>query len=71
MTTPPEQETKMAETTTMTPAPIAPAPIAPAPVTEEAFLADRQKFFSEFTGFTFFAAVSIAVLLILLAIFLV
>ena len=60
MTTPPEQETKMAETTTMT----------PAPVTEEAFLADRQKFFSEFTGFTFFAAVSIAVLLILLAIFL-
>ena len=60
MTLPPADETKMAETTTMT----------PAPVTEEAFLADRQKFFSEFTGLTFWAASAIVVLLILMAIFL-
>ncbi|HEX3347454.1 MAG TPA: hypothetical protein VHS58_05060 [Acetobacteraceae bacterium] len=44
--------------------------MGPAPVTEEAFLADRQKFLSEFTGFTFWAATAIVVLLILLAIFL-
>jgi hypothetical protein len=46
-------------------------PPAAAPVTEEAFLADRQKFFSEFTGATTYAATGVAVLLILLAIFLV
>ena len=60
MTLPPEQETRMADTQT----------IGLAPVTEEAFVADRQKFFSEFTGYIFWAATGVTVLLILLAIFL-
>jgi hypothetical protein len=47
-----------------------PPPVT-APVTEEAFLADRQKFFTEFTGATTYAAGAIVVLLILMAIFLV
>jgi hypothetical protein len=41
-----------------------------APLTEDAFLADRQKFWSAFTGATMGAAIFVAVLLILLAIFL-
>ncbi len=42
-----------------------------APLTEEAFYADRVAFWSFFTGLTFKVATGIAVLLILLAIFLV
>ena len=41
-----------------------------APVTEDAFLADRQKFWSACTGFTMGGVIFIAVLLILMAIFL-
>ena len=44
---------------------------ATGPETEEAFLADRQRFWLGFTSFTFWAAVCIAILLILMAIFLV
>jgi hypothetical protein len=44
---------------------------ATGPETEEAFLADRQRFWLGFTSFTFWAAVFIAILLILMAIFLV
>jgi hypothetical protein len=47
-----------------------PPPTSP-PVTEDAFLADRQAFFSWFTGATTYAATGVAVILILLAIFLV
>jgi hypothetical protein len=43
----------------------------PAPVTEDAFLADRMRFWSGFTGATTWACVAIAVLLGLLAYFLV
>jgi hypothetical protein len=42
-----------------------------APVTEEAFVADRQKFWRLFTGFVAGNAAAIALLLILMAIFLV
>ncbi len=49
----------------------APPPTAQAPLTEDAFLADRQKFWSFFTGLVFWAAALIVVLLILMAIFLV
>jgi hypothetical protein len=44
--------------------------LSPAPVTEDALLADRQKFWAFFTGATTGAVVFIAVLLILMAIFL-
>ena len=37
---------------------------------DEAFVADRQKFWSSFTSFTTFAVVAVIVLLILMAIFL-
>ena len=41
------------------------------PVTEQAFLADRVKFWDEFTGFTFWAVVAIVILLVVMAVFLV
>jgi hypothetical protein len=41
-----------------------------APLTEDAFIADRQKFLSSFIGFTTGSVIFVAVLLILLAIFL-
>ena len=44
---------------------------ATGPQTEEAFLADRQRFWLGFTSFTFWAATCIVILLILMAIFLV
>jgi hypothetical protein len=44
---------------------------ATGPETEEAFLADRQRFWLSFTSFTFWAATFIVILLILMAIFLV
>jgi hypothetical protein len=44
---------------------------ATGPETEEAFLADRQRFWLSFTSFTFWAATCIVILLILMAIFLV
>lgn len=44
---------------------------ATGPATEEAFLADRQRFWLGFTSFTFWAAVFIVILLILMVIFLV
>jgi hypothetical protein len=44
---------------------------ATGPEMEEAFLADRQRFWLGFTGFTFWIAMFIAILLILMAIFLV
>lgn len=42
-----------------------------APLTEEAFLADRQKFWGDFTGFTTGSVIAVVVLLIAMAIFLV
>ncbi len=48
-----------------------PAPSSAAPVTEEAFLADRQKFWSAFCGFTTWSTGLMIVLLALMAIFLV
>jgi hypothetical protein len=45
-------------------------PSAP-PVTEEAFLADRQHFWNGFTSFTFGSVITIAVILVLMALFLV
>ena len=41
-----------------------------APVTNEAFLADRQKFWASFTGFTTGSVVALVALLVLMAIFL-
>lgn len=41
------------------------------PVTEEAFLADRQKFLASFTSFTTGSVIALVVLLVLMAIFLV
>ncbi len=50
----------------------APAPVADLPpVSEEAFLADRMQFWSGFTSATTISTVGVAVLLILMAIFLV
>ncbi len=40
------------------------------PVTEEAFLADRQKFFSAFGSFTTATTAFLAIVVILMAIFL-
>lgn len=42
-----------------------------APVTEEAFLADRQKFLASFASFTTGAVIFLVVLLVLMAVFLV
>jgi hypothetical protein len=47
-----------------------PAPVD-APLTEEAFYADRRKFWGSFTGATRNAVIGVVVLLILLTIFLV
>ncbi len=41
------------------------------PETEEAFLADRQRFWLGFTSFTFWFAVHIVILLVLMTVFLV
>jgi len=41
-----------------------------APVTEEAFLADRQKFFAGFGNATLYAVIFLAVLMALMGIFL-
>ncbi len=42
-----------------------------APLTEDAFLADRQRFWASFTSFTTGSVIAVVVLLILMAIFLV
>ena len=42
----------------------------PAPLTEDAFVADRQRFWGSFTHATTFAVVAMVILLILMAIFL-
>ncbi len=42
-----------------------------APVTEEAFLADRQKFLASFINFTTGSVIFLVVLIVLMAIFLV
>jgi hypothetical protein len=44
---------------------------APNPVTPEAFLADRQQFWSSFCSFTTGSAIAILVLLVLMLVFLV
>lgn len=43
---------------------------SPAPLTEDAFLADRQKFLSSFVGFIIGSVVFLVALLVLMAIFL-
>ena len=43
----------------------------PAPLTEDAFLADRQRFWGSFTTFTLVSVIFLVVLLVLMAIFLV
>ena len=40
------------------------------PITEEAFLADRQSFWNSFTAFVVGSAITVAVVLILMALFL-
>jgi hypothetical protein len=40
------------------------------PITEEAFLADRQSFWNSFTSFTIGSVIAVAVILILMALFL-
>jgi len=52
-------------------APTANATHLAGPLTEEAFLADRQRFWVSFTHFTFTGVVCVVVLLILMALFLV
>ena len=47
------------------------SPSPNAPLTEEAFLADRQRAWGGFTTATFYAAIGVVVLLILMAVFLV
>ncbi len=42
-----------------------------APLTEDAFLADRQRFWGGFTTFTLISVIFLVVLLVLMAIFLV
>jgi hypothetical protein len=49
-------------------APSSPSPAA-APVTEAAFMADRQRMWTGFTGAVFKVAVGVAIALILLAFF--
>lgn len=46
------------------------APNLGAPVTEEAFLLDRQQTYATFGGMTFYGTAFVAILLILMAIFL-
>ena len=43
----------------------------PAPLTEDAFLADRQRFWGSFTHFTLVSVIFLVVLIVLMAIFLV
>ncbi len=49
--------------------------VAPRPgqstLTEESFLADRQKFWGDFTGFTTSAVIALVVLLVAMVVFLV
>ena len=40
------------------------------PITEQAFLADRQSFWNSFTTFTLGSVIAVAVILILMALFL-
>jgi hypothetical protein len=47
-----------------------PPSTTPAPVTEQAFLADRQKFFAGFGNATFGAIIFIVILMLLMWIFL-
>jgi hypothetical protein len=42
----------------------------PAPVTEDAFVADRQRFWGGFTTFTLISVITVVAILILMAIFL-
>ncbi len=44
---------------------------APAPLTEDAFVADRQRFWGAFTSFILVNVICVVVLLILMTIFLV
>jgi hypothetical protein len=48
----------------------APVPTHGAPLTAEAFYADRKRVYGTFTGMTMAASMAIAVLLILMAVFL-
>ncbi len=43
------------------------SPSSPAPVTEDAFMADRSRMWSGFTGTVFKAAIGVAIALIILA----
>jgi heme/copper-type cytochrome/quinol oxidase subunit 2 len=43
----------------------------PAPLTEDAFLADRQRFWGGFTNFTLISLITVVVILVLMTIFLV
>ena len=43
----------------------------PAPLTEDAFLADRQRFWGAFTNFTLVSLITVVVILVLMTIFLV
>ena len=47
-----------------------PTPASPAPLTEDAFLSDRHKFWTSFTGATTGAVVVMVVLLVGMAVFL-
>lgn len=44
---------------------------SPAPVTEDAFIADRQRFWGGFTTFTLVSTIALVILIVLMAIFLV
>ena len=50
---------------------LATQPAAHAPETPEAFLADRQRFWSGFTHFTLASLITVVVVLVLMAVFLV
>lgn len=47
------------------------SPTSPAPMTEDAFLADRQRFWGAFTHFTLISVITLVILLVLMAVFLV
>ena len=49
---------------------LTPAPVAQPPITEEAFLADRQHFWSSWCGFVLTCVIAIVAILVLMAIFL-
>ena len=44
---------------------------SPAPMTEDAFIADRRRFWGAFTHFTMFSVMTMVIVLILMALFLV